>query len=537
MHFEHLSSPHAEQALAEIKKAFPKDQRLQSITIADVKEYSKGRAPDGSTAEAASGEELAQYFPNRSKRVSLTPCEEARINVVVDVFFLVTGAVPLAAKISGVVKETLPTVLAGGDGVLVYLDDFQEVAEVLGDSDATLIDKLKAGLRVIRAISKGGQLGMLWGVITRHMTWYDFVLYSVAGLAEIFALFAQPEIAIPALAAQEGAQLVFLAVDARQWAQACWPASRPVGHHPEDTLRIVNASSGYVFSTNKTGAGQVHMKCAHYDPSTESFSAEYVRQVGGAPVIRLRNGSSHYLGDPDGKGKSLDMISKAGPSTEFLLMSRRPYDERGTISGAFCLVHVASKHFVHADSNGKGGIRLEPKTYSRCQNMVFYQRGHFDRAAHRVLRIYNAHSGYVWHADSDGTGGLQAKSEKQGDYNMKCQAYFFENVEMPGGQRAVRIRNPSGHYATATNGGHGHVDMKAPTHDDTQVFLVDRLKPYEETGTILGAVTFRSLASHYFLHADWDGRSTLRTLKDRNTKCQNFVVYALAEHPETTSEG
>jgi hypothetical protein len=195
--------------LENFKKQFPDDEQLQKLSLDDLVKYAQGKDPDGESAEPSSDPQPP------SRRLEFTDCQWAKGMVVLDVVFLALGWYAirnknLALNEAKALGATLPA-------------DIDHALATIADSNSTLFAKANAIREIAVLIYSGGLVEPIYKAIIKSLTWWDMVLYGVAGLAEITAAFLTDGAAVYALYAYEISMAGFFVSDVVKAVQACNP--------------------------------------------------------------------------------------------------------------------------------------------------------------------------------------------------------------------------------------------------------------------------------------------------------------------------
>ncbi len=193
--------------LEKFKTMFPKDDRLQKLSLDDLVKYSQGKDRDGSTAQPSSDP------PPHSKRDLFTPCEWQTGVCVLDVVFLTLGLWPLVKK-----GLFLDEAIAVGAGLKLPIE---HTLETIADSSASMLTRANAVREVLALIWSGGLIEPIYKAIVKSLTWWDMVLYGVAGMAEISAAFLTDGAALIALIIYDLSVAAFLVTDIEKRRDIC----------------------------------------------------------------------------------------------------------------------------------------------------------------------------------------------------------------------------------------------------------------------------------------------------------------------------
>lgn len=194
--------------LKNFKKLFPDDKELQDLTLDRLVQYSQGKAPDGDTATPSSAP------PPVSERVLLSPCQEAKGIVAVDVVFVLLGWNAMQDK-----RLALKEAIAVGAELTA---DIEVYLRTIADASASRSAKAFAIFHIGGLIYGGGLLEPIYKAIIQTLSWWDMVLYGVAGLAEITAAFLTDGAAVIAAIIYEIAMGAFLLTDIVKAVEICY---------------------------------------------------------------------------------------------------------------------------------------------------------------------------------------------------------------------------------------------------------------------------------------------------------------------------
>jgi hypothetical protein len=200
--------------LDNFKKLFPEDQQLQQLTLDQLVQYSKGKAPDGDTAEPSSNP------PPVSERAQLPPCAEAIGMVAVDIVFVLIGWGAMQKK-----RLALKEAVALGAELTA---DIEIYLRTIADASASRSAKAFAVFHIGGLIYGGGLLEPIFKAIIKTLTWWDMVLYGVAGLAEITAAFLTDGAAVIAAIIYEITMAGFLVTDVVKAVEVCYGSKAEV---------------------------------------------------------------------------------------------------------------------------------------------------------------------------------------------------------------------------------------------------------------------------------------------------------------------
>lgn len=193
--------------LDNFKKLFPDDERLQKLTLDDLVKYSQGKDPDGDSAQPSSDP------PPPSRRGQFSDCAWARGTVVVDVAFLLLGLRSLKNK-----RLAVNEAIARGAELTADID---HAIKTIGDTSASMFARANAVREIGVLIYSGGLLEPIYKAIVKSLTWWDMVLYGVAGMAEIAAAFLSDGAAVIALIIYDLSLAGFLVTDVVRWMEVC----------------------------------------------------------------------------------------------------------------------------------------------------------------------------------------------------------------------------------------------------------------------------------------------------------------------------
>jgi hypothetical protein len=193
--------------LENFKKQFPADKQLQGLSLDDLVKYAQGKDPDGESAEPSSGPQPL------SRRLEFTECQWAKGVVLLDVFFLALGWRSLRNK-----NLALNEAIALGATLPADID---HMLATIADPTSKLFAKANAIREIAALIYSGGLIEPIFKAIVKSLTWWDMVLYGVAGLAEITAVFVTDGAAVYALYAYEISMAGFFVSDVVKAVEAC----------------------------------------------------------------------------------------------------------------------------------------------------------------------------------------------------------------------------------------------------------------------------------------------------------------------------
>ena len=193
--------------LKKFKAMFPDDKDLQKVSIDDLIKYSQGKDPDGDTAQPSSDP------PPQSQRGQFSDCAWAKGAVVLDVAFLLLGLRSLRNK-----NLVLNEAIARGAELTA---DIEHAMRTIADSSASVFARANAVREIGVLIYSGGLIEPIYKAIMKSLTWWDMVLYGVAGLAEISAAFLTDGAAVIALIIYELSMAGFLVSDVVKAIEVC----------------------------------------------------------------------------------------------------------------------------------------------------------------------------------------------------------------------------------------------------------------------------------------------------------------------------
>ncbi|HZU86428.1 MAG TPA: hypothetical protein VFF78_03020 [Anaerolineaceae bacterium] len=193
------------------KAMFPDDQRLQTVTLAELIEHSKTREASGVHLQFAEPAGMA----GEGMLGEISPCAMAIGGLVIDCIFVLTGAIYLAGKIppSGIARVAQAAEPA--------IPEIERTAAIIASDTASATDKAMAIVNVGRIIYSVDALGAVLRAITDNLTWWDAALFGVTALATLVAVFATEGVAAAAAIVIEMAMIGFVISDAFKVADAC----------------------------------------------------------------------------------------------------------------------------------------------------------------------------------------------------------------------------------------------------------------------------------------------------------------------------
>ena len=205
MDFKNLT----QESLDRVKAMFPEDEKLQALTLQELIEYSHGKDPNGSTAQPAPK-------PKEAKRVEafVTDCQWEIGMVVLDCIYVLMGAWALRSHVSNATVEETAKVIAP------HLAEIEKIVQRLAEAQSTY-DQAKEIFAIGKLIFTAGLLEEIYRAIYNTLTWWDAVLYSVLGLAELTAMFLTDGAATVAEVVAEIALVGWVVSDAAKAIEAC----------------------------------------------------------------------------------------------------------------------------------------------------------------------------------------------------------------------------------------------------------------------------------------------------------------------------
>ncbi|MDD5762252.1 MAG: hypothetical protein PHP88_07055 [bacterium] len=199
-----------QKSLDDFKVLFPDDKKLQALTLDELVSYSTGKHPSGLNARRGREPKVKEL-----EAELFSPCHIAIAVVVVDCILVVAGAFGLHGKIRASAIRKVAKVIEP------EMVEIEKIAKVLADPHASNFKKAKAMFSIGKLIYSAGMLGAVFKAIVKSLTWWDMVLYGVAGMAELVAAFATEGAAIIALIVAEIAQVGFVVSDSVKMVNAC----------------------------------------------------------------------------------------------------------------------------------------------------------------------------------------------------------------------------------------------------------------------------------------------------------------------------
>jgi hypothetical protein len=207
--------------LDNFKKLFPQDQQLQQLTLDQIVQYSRGKDPGGNTAE------LSSDPARRSQRVQLPPCAEAIGTAVVDVFFLCLGWNTMIEKGKVAFREAIEL------GAEITLNDIEIYLRTIADASTSRSQKAFAIFHIGGLIYGGGLVEPIFKAIVKSLSWWDMVLYGVAGMAEISVAFLTDGAAFIAAIIYELTMAGFLVTDIVKAVEICTKSGTATANQPQ----------------------------------------------------------------------------------------------------------------------------------------------------------------------------------------------------------------------------------------------------------------------------------------------------------------
>lgn len=189
------------------KALYPKDKRLQALTLEELIENTKDVKVDFNSLTFPEGPELLEG--------SVLECGLSIGYVVFDCVCLILGAVTLRG---GLTKEAAESVAEAAKPVASALE--KTIAKMAAEG-ATNYDIAYGVWSVMSTVYSGGCLGAVLGAFLGSLTWYTAALYGVTGMATIVAALATDGAAEIGLIAVEVATAGFLVSDSVNAVEAC----------------------------------------------------------------------------------------------------------------------------------------------------------------------------------------------------------------------------------------------------------------------------------------------------------------------------
>ena len=193
---------------------FPEDQELQQLSLDRLVQYSRGKDPGGDSAEPSSNP------PTMTERVDLPPCAEAIGMVAVELVFVLVGLGAIRKK-----RLALKEAIATGAKLTA---DIEIYVRTIADASASRGARALAAFHIGGLIYGGGLIEPIFKAIIKTLTWWDMVLYGVAGLAEITAAFLTDGAAVVASIIYEIIMGTFLVTDSVKAVEVCYGSKSEV---------------------------------------------------------------------------------------------------------------------------------------------------------------------------------------------------------------------------------------------------------------------------------------------------------------------
>ena len=193
--------------LDNFKKMFPADQQLQNLTLDQLVTYSQGKDPEGDTAEPSPDP------PPPSRRGQFSDCDWAKGACLVDIVFVFVGLRAIRNK-----RIALKEAIAIGAGLTANIE---HTLTTIANSSAPMFERASAVGEILALIYGGGLIEPIYKAIVKSLTWWDMVLYGVAGMAEITAAFLTDGAAVIALYVYELTMGGFLLSDIVKALEIC----------------------------------------------------------------------------------------------------------------------------------------------------------------------------------------------------------------------------------------------------------------------------------------------------------------------------
>ena len=112
----------------------------------------------------------------------------------------------------------LDEAIAVGAGLKLPIE---HTLETIADSSASMLTRANAVREVLALIWSGGLIEPIYKAIVKSLTWWDMVLYGVAGMAEISAAFLTDGAALIALIIYDLSVAAFLVTDIEKRRDIC----------------------------------------------------------------------------------------------------------------------------------------------------------------------------------------------------------------------------------------------------------------------------------------------------------------------------
>ena len=210
------------------------------------------------------------------QNVTANPCQIAIAYVVIDCVLLAIGAVGLRAGLSPQVAEAVAM------DILPAVEEIEPLIAHMNQPGAGNVVRANGVLNILKVLYKYNILSVVYHEITNTLTWWQFLLYGIGGLATLVSAVASDGVALVAEVVVLLTTFGFLVGDSIAAAKACnlstvgvgavmdedvqASLSDPLPYLPHVALRTVN---GYYLSFSLNGGLAPPAGCAVATNQTE----------------------------------------------------------------------------------------------------------------------------------------------------------------------------------------------------------------------------------------------------------------------------
>jgi hypothetical protein len=192
--------------LDSFKKLHPDNPAVQAMTLDQLIAYGVGKTYAGDHVVGLPGGKPAR---------SLTPCDWARVSLIIDVVCCITSFYALRTKINAASAARI------ADTIQPVLNDIEEIFETIHGDETTALQKAVAVKNLGALIWTGGLAEPIFKAMMDSLDLMDMCLYGTLGIAEIAAAFLTDFASVVAAVIAEMVLITFLGEDAIRWWNTC----------------------------------------------------------------------------------------------------------------------------------------------------------------------------------------------------------------------------------------------------------------------------------------------------------------------------
>jgi hypothetical protein len=201
-----------QKQLDDFKSLHPGNPQIQALTLDEVLQNARGKTVDWNSIQF---DEATTSAAAATAEIQVTDCQMAIGWVIFDAFVLAFGAVTLRRAVNA------RTIQAVARAAAPMLSKIELTVAKMGAQGASKTDLAWGVFEILKTIFSGGSLGAVFSAITASLTWWDMIIYGIAGTATIIAALATDGLAFAAEVVILLTSFGFLASDSVKAFQTC----------------------------------------------------------------------------------------------------------------------------------------------------------------------------------------------------------------------------------------------------------------------------------------------------------------------------